>query len=66
MHRNAVIEMWLRVLWYALIIGLPFLLYFYILEPYLGTIKDQMDQYGVGVGAYPGIEKLESFLRRGE
>ena len=64
MHRNAIIEMWLRVLWYALLIGLPFALYFYILEPYLGTFQESMKQFQVGVGGpFPGLEVLESYLK---
>ncbi len=32
-HRNGVLSFWLRVVWFAVIVGLPFALYFYILEP---------------------------------
>ena len=34
LHRDAKIGLWLRITWYVVIIGLPFALYFYVLEPY--------------------------------
>lgn len=63
MHRNGIIEMWLRLLWYAFLIGLPFALYFYILEPYFGTFQDSLKQLQVGSsGPFPGLDMLESYL----
>ena len=63
LHRNAIIEFWVRILWYLILIGLPFALYFYILEPYLGTIKESLKQFQVGAGGpFPGLEMIESYL----
>lgn len=65
MHRNAVIGTWLTVLWYAILIGLPFVLYFYILEPYFGTLQESFEQFRVGAGGpFPGLEMLESYLEK--
>ena len=60
MYRNAIIEMWLRVVWYAVLIGLPFALYFYILEPYRQTFEGVLEQLHVTV---PGLEKLQVLLK---
>lgn len=35
MHRNAVIGFWFKILWIAVLIGLPFVIYVYVLKPYL-------------------------------
>ena len=62
MHRNAIIEMWLRILWYAILIGLPFALYFYILEPYVKTFGSSFEQ--IRTGAFPGIEMFQELFKQ--
>lgn len=62
MHRNAVIEMWLRVLWYAFLIGLPLALYFYILEPYLKPLEKSFEQ--IRLGTFPGAEVFQQMMRQ--
>ena len=53
MRRNAVIELWVRVVWYAFLIGVPFLLYFYLLGPYLAAF---------GIHQFPGLKTFQSLF----
>ncbi len=51
MHRNAIWGFWLRVLFYGIFLGLPFVMYFYIVAPYLASMEST---YG------SALEQLES------
>ncbi len=65
LHRNSIIEMWLRVVWYAVLIGLPFALYFYILEPYLAVIGISLEKFYWYVVEFPGFEHLKTVFIAG-
>ncbi len=58
LHRESIIGMIFRVIWFALFIGLPFALYFYILEPYLSVLQSGLQQI-------PGFEGFSQFLGKG-
>ena len=49
LQRQATIAFWFRLVWFGILIGLPFIAYFYILEPILD-----------GLG--PDYENLKNFL----
>lgn len=51
-----------RVLWFGLLIGLPFALYFYILEPYFQMFGSSYEQFRLGVAELPGYKGLLLFL----
>ncbi|MBX9906964.1 hypothetical protein K2X96_03640 [Patescibacteria group bacterium] len=38
LYRDSIIGLVIKVIWFAVVIGLPFALYFYILEPYLKAL----------------------------
>ena len=63
LYRWTVGEMLLRVVWYIILIGAPFLLYFYVLEPYMATVGDSYQQFMVGVGKIPGFEGLDQLIQ---
>lgn len=62
LHRNSVIEFWIRVVWYAVLIGLPFALYFYILEPYFEAFGSNYEVFRAGIAELPGLKGLEKLL----
>ncbi len=62
LRRNSIIELWLRLLWYALLIGLPFALYFYILEPYFKAFGGSYEQFRLGLEQLPGVKGFEAFF----
>jgi len=57
-HRNALLGFWLRLTWYVLLIGLPFALYFYVLEPYFTALGSSYDVFKVGIQELPGWKQL--------
>ncbi len=47
-----------RLAWFALLIGLPFALYFYILEPYFELFGGSYEEFRAGVSELPGYKGL--------
>ncbi len=69
MHRSAVWGMWIRIIWYVMLVGLPFALYFYILEPYFTALGSSYEVFSAGMQEIPGwkqfSETLDAIKNRG-
>ena len=61
-HRNAKIAFWMRVTWYVLLIGLPFALYFYVLEPYFTLLGSSYQEFSEGIAEIPGWKQLNLMI----
>lgn len=46
MHKIHIYTFWMKALWFGVIIGVPFLVYYAILQPYLQAFGLQGDQIG--------------------
>ena len=57
-HRNGLVEFWIRTCWYVLLIGLPFALYFYILEPYFTAMGSSYEVFSAGMQEIPGVKQF--------
>ncbi len=70
LYRNAKWSFWVRIVWYLLLLGLPFALYFYILEPYFTLLGSSYDQFNAGIQEIPGWKQfnlmMEHFRNGGE
>ncbi len=64
--RSTVIDFWIKLLWYAVLIGLPFALYFYVLEPYYAAFGSSYEQFRLGIQELPGIKSIELLFPGGE
>jgi len=62
LYRNARWSFWLRVVWYLLLFGLPFAIYFYILEPYFTLLGSSYDQFNAGIQEIPGWKQFNLFM----
>ncbi len=62
LHRNAVWGFWFRIVWYLFLIGLPFALYFYILEPYFEALGSSYEVFSVGMQEIPGWKQFSQTL----
>ncbi len=62
MRRNGLWAFWIRVVWYAVIIGLPFALYFYVLEPYFTALGSNYDVFKAGINEVPGLKQLTEWI----
>jgi hypothetical protein len=62
LYRNDVMGIWFRVIWFAILIGLPFAVYFYVLEPYFEAFGANYETFRLGMAEIPGLKGLEQFL----
>ena len=62
MYRNDMIGVGLRVVWYAVLIGLPFALYFYVFEPYFTALGSDYEVFKRGMAEIPGLKGFEGIL----
>jgi len=61
-HRNGLWGFWLRIAWYLLLIGIPFVLYFYVVEPYFELMGANYETFKAGLSEIPGLRGLEQLL----
>lgn len=61
-HRYDVLGFWFRILWYTILIGFPFALYFYVLEPYFSALGSSYETFYVGMQEIPGVKQFNEAL----
>ncbi len=62
LYRHSIIGFTFRILWYAILIGLPFAVYFYVLQPYFEVFGANYEVFRKGMAEIPGLKGLEHFL----
>lgn len=65
-HRYGVMSFWFRLLWYALIIGFPFAVYFYVLEPYFAAFGSSYENFLDGMNELPGFRGISELFGQSE
>ena len=58
LDRNSRFSIWLQVLWYVFLIGLPFAVYFYVLEPYFEALGSSYETFNAGIQEIPGWKQF--------
>lgn len=61
-RRQGLWSLWIRVVWYVVLIGLPFALYFYVLEPYFTAMGSNYEVFRAGINEIPGLKGLGDLL----
>jgi uncharacterized membrane protein (DUF106 family) len=62
LNRHLTITFWLRIVWYAIIIGMPFAVYFYLLQPYFEAFGANYELFRQGMAEIPGFKGIEQVL----
>ncbi len=57
-HRNAMVALWIRIIWAVVIIGLPFVVYFYVIEPYFNALGSSFSTFQAGLQEIPGWKQF--------
>ncbi|MDA8596885.1 hypothetical protein N9L26_00950 [Candidatus Pacebacteria bacterium] len=65
-HRNGMWGLWVRIAWYTILIGLPFALYFYVLEPYFTALGSDFEIFRAGINEIPGLKSFNAVIGSGE
>lgn len=58
MNWRSVIGFWLRFAWTMVLIGLPFVLYYYVLEPYFTSFGSSFEIFRAGMQEVPGWKQF--------
>lgn len=53
---------WLTMIWYALLVGLPFAIYYYVIGPYIQALGFSSEGFSAGVKSIPGYGQFESYF----
>lgn len=59
-HRSAIWSFWLKFVWFMIIIGAPFILYYYLIEPYFNSFGSSFEQFQEGIKEIPGWKQFYS------
>ncbi len=62
-RRNMVFSMWFRIFWFLFIIGLPFVLYFYVIQPYFDALGSSFGTFQSGLQEIPGWKQFWEALQ---
>ena len=62
-HRNAAVTLWIRIIWVVFIIGLPFVVYFYVVEPYFDALGSSFSTFQSGLQEIPGWKQFWEALK---
>lgn len=62
LYRYTVAGIWIRIFWYLVLIGLPFALYFWVLEPYFAAFGSSFDTFKAGINELPGIKSIDILI----
>ncbi len=62
LYRHNIAGFIVRLLWYALLIGLPFIMYVYVIQPYFGVFGANYELFRQGMAEIPGLKGLEHLL----
>ena len=62
LYRHTMIGLVLRIAWYTILIGLPFAVYFYLLQPYFEAFGANYETFRQGMAEIPGLKGIENVL----
>ena len=65
MRKLSVWSFWLRMAWSLILVGAPFVLYFYVLEPYFTSLGSSFDQFYQGMREIPGWKQFYGAISGG-
>lgn len=59
-HRSNIVQLWTRIAWYFIIIGLPFALYFFV-KDYFAALGADYEIFKAGMQEIPGLKNLQGW-----
>ena len=58
MYRTAWWSFFFRIAWFFIILGAPFLVYYYLVEPYFTTLGSSFETFETGLQEVPGWKQF--------
>jgi ferric iron reductase protein FhuF len=63
LNKITIATFWVRIVWYVMLIGLPFALYF-LLEPYFEMFGSSYEEFQEGLNQLPGVKSIDAILEQ--
>lgn len=63
MRQLGLINFWLKLLWTLIFLGAPFLLYYYVVEPYFDSMGSSFSTFQEGLQEIPGWKQFYEATR---
>jgi uncharacterized membrane protein (DUF106 family) len=57
---------WIKVIWFAVLIGLPLALYYYVAEPYFSRVQTSFQSFQYGLQEIPGWKQFFESIKGNE
>ncbi len=65
-RRAALWSFWLKIVWTLVILGVPFILYYYVAEPYFTSLSSSFQTFQSGLQEVPGWKQFYQSIRGGQ
>ena len=65
LNRRSIWSFWVRVAWSLFLIGVPFILYYYIIEPYFESFGSSFETFQQGLQEIPGWKQFYEAAKGG-
>lgn len=64
-RRNAVWAFWMRLVWTLILLGVPFVLYYFVIEPYFDSLGSSFQTFQAGLQEVPGWKQFYEAMGAG-
>jgi len=54
LYRHSIWSFWVRIVSFLIIVGVPFILYYYVIEPYFTSVQSSLESFQGGLQQVPG------------
>ena len=65
-RRSGIWSFWLRVISFLLVIGAPFVVYYFVIEPYFSSLGSSFQTFRDGLQEVPGWKQFYEAIRGGD
>jgi len=62
-RKSAIISFWIRLVWTLILIGAPFVVYYFVIEPYFESLGSSFETFQDGLQEIPGWKQFYQSVR---
>jgi len=65
LNRRSILSFWFRVTWLLVLVGIPFVLYYFVVEPYFTSLGSSFQTFQDGLQEVPGWKQFYAAMKGG-
>ncbi len=66
LRKTSIFNLWLKLIWISFLIGLPFVLYYFVIEPWFESFGSSYETFEQGLRELPGWKQFYESADGGE